>query len=104
MPSVYSFVPTRRCTIHDQGRTEGSPIIKLHGALPVLEPFGFASELRKCTSGQAFPQCTFSHWKVMDSLDPLEEGSKGEALIMDARTKKHLTLEIPPVTRFFDKL
>ena len=34
--------------------------------LPVMESFGFNGELRAATSGQAFPQCVFDHWELMN--------------------------------------
>ena len=33
-------------------------------ALPVVESFGFAEEIRKRTSGAASPQLVFSHWEA----------------------------------------
>ena len=38
--------------------------------IPVIESFGFADEIRKKTSGLAFPQLRFSHWGLIDG-DPL---------------------------------
>jgi len=40
------------------------------GELPVAESFGFTSALREKTGGQAFPQCVFSHWQIVDK-DPM---------------------------------
>jgi elongation factor 2 len=34
--------------------------------LPVNESFGFNSDLRSQTAGQAFPQCVFDHWEIMN--------------------------------------
>lgn len=34
--------------------------------LPVNESFGFNGELRSQTGGQAFPQCVFDHWELMN--------------------------------------
>jgi elongation factor 2 len=34
--------------------------------LPVAESFGFNGELRSHTAGQAFPQCVFDHWEIMN--------------------------------------
>jgi hypothetical protein len=43
----------------------------LQAYLPVIESFGFTSVLRAATSGQAFPQCVFDHWELMNS-DPMQ--------------------------------
>ena len=34
--------------------------------LPVNESFGFTADLRSHTQGQAFPQCVFDHWDIMN--------------------------------------
>ncbi len=34
--------------------------------LPVMESFGFTEALRSATQGQAFPQCVFDHWELMN--------------------------------------
>jgi elongation factor 2 len=40
----------------------------LQAYLPVNESFGFNSELRQATGGQAFPQMVFDHWQLCVSL------------------------------------
>ena len=44
---------------------EGTDIFNVSAALPVVESFGFAEDLRKKTSGLASPQLKFSHWEVL---------------------------------------
>ena len=71
--------------------------------LPVGESFGFTQALRAATSGRAFPQCVFDHWELIDS-DPFKEGTMCEKLVLEIRKRKGLKPEIPPVSKFEDKL
>jgi len=50
--------------------------------------------LRANTGGQAFPQCVFDHWEILNE-DPLNEGSKGGKLVVDIRKRKGRKAEIP---------
>lgn len=43
--------------------------------LPVNESFGFTADLRSNTGGQAFPQCVFDHWNIMQD-DPTDPATK----------------------------
>ena len=71
--------------------------------LPVLESFGLVEELRAATSGQAFPQCSFDHWRTMNS-DPYEEGSVAYKIATEIRRRKGLKPEIPTAALYLDKL
>lgn len=57
--------------------------------LPVNESFGFTADLRSNTQGQAFPQCVFDHWEVMNGT-PIEKGSKLEEMVTKIRVRKGL--------------
>jgi translation elongation factor EF-G len=41
--------------------------------LPVMESFGFNSDLRSQTAGQAFPQSVFDHWELMNGCKHLHD-------------------------------
>ena len=45
-------------------------MFNINAELPVIESFGFADDIRKKTSGLAFPQLKFSHWGLIEG-DPL---------------------------------
>ena len=83
-------------------------MFKLKGTIPVMESFGFDQALRSETSGQAFQQCSFSHWDIMNgSIEKTD--SKLYKVVQDVRTRKHKTdqsysEELPPLDRFLDKL
>ncbi len=51
--------------------------LQITAHLPVVESFGFATELRKVTSGAAHPQLVFSHFEAL-AQDPHFEVSTEE--------------------------
>ena len=64
---------------------------------------GFTADLRSNTGGQAFPQCVFDHWQVMNQ-DPFDDSSKIRQIINDIRKRKGLKEGIPPLDDYYDKL
>jgi len=100
---VYSCLNRRRGHVFEEVPRVGTPIYNLRAYLPVMESFGFTADLRAQTSGQAFPQCVFDHWQIIAS-DPLESGSEGYTIIMAARKRKGLKIELPDLSKYIDKL
>ena len=76
-------------------------IVKAH--LPVNESFGFTADLRQNTGGQAFPQCVFDHWQVLNG-DPFESGTKTRQIVDDTRKRKCLKEGMPDLDQYLDKL
>jgi elongation factor 2 len=99
---IYTVMNRRRGQIIEEITRPGTPLITVKAYLPVAESFGFTSDLRQATAGQAFPQCVFDHWKVMQG-DPFESG-KPKDIIEAARKRKGLEIAVPPLDRFLDKL
>ncbi|WVO16366.1 hypothetical protein L204_104041 [Cryptococcus depauperatus] len=66
---VYGVVARRRGRIVSEEMKEGTSFFTIRSMLPVVESFGFADEIRKRTSGAAFPQLIFSGFETLD-LDP----------------------------------
>ena len=72
----------------------GTPFITMKGFLPVMDSFGFETDLRVATRVLAITQTLFSHWEIVpaDTLDnsvtfiPLE-ASSGYALARDFMLK-----------------
>jgi elongation factor 2 len=100
---VYSVLNKKRGVVMSEEQVAGTPIFIVKAHLPVNESFGFTSELRAATGGQAFPQCVFDHWQQFPG-DPLEPTSKAGILVLEARKRKNLTPDVPPLDRFIDKL
>jgi elongation factor 2 len=100
---IYGVLNRRRGHVIEEMQRPGTPMMNVKAYLPVAESFGFTADLRSNTGGQAFPQCVFDHWQVFQG-DPLETGSKAEAIILGIRKRKGLKVEIPALDNFFDKL
>ncbi|KAJ0402401.1 hypothetical protein P43SY_004110 [Pythium insidiosum] len=67
---LYSVLARRRGDVYSEELSDGSALFTIKAHLPVVESFGFATELRIQTSGAASnPQLVFSHWVVM-ATDP----------------------------------
>lgn len=62
---VYTVISKRHGKILDAvGMDEEEKIFLVKAHIPVIESDGFATEIRKTTSGQAFPNLKFSHYEV----------------------------------------
>merc|ERR1712100_746168 len=84
MSGVYSCMNIRRGVVFEENPREGTPLIQVKAHLPVSESFGFVAALRQQISGQAFPQCVFSHWEALQG-DAMQEGTKIQELVLAVR-------------------
>jgi len=100
---VYSTLSRKRGHVFYEEQRPGTPLYNVKAYLPVNESFGFTSELRAATSGQAFPQCVFDHWQLLNA-DPFESGSRAFEIIATTRSRKGLNEGIPGLDRYLDKL
>jgi len=103
MGGIYSCLNRRRGHVFEENQRPGTPLYNVKAYLPVAESFGFDSDLRAQTAGQAFPQCVFDHWQLVQG-DPLAEGKLRDEVIAAIRKRKGLAIEIPPLDRYKDKL
>ncbi|KAL9647150.1 hypothetical protein ABK040_004866 [Willaertia magna] len=101
--NVYSVMNKRRGTIDQAISRPGTPMYNVKAFLPVLESFNFTSYLRSETAGQAFPQCVFHHWQVVNG-NPYEKDSKLREIVLGVRKRKGLKDEIPGIADLEDKL
>jgi elongation factor 2 len=83
---IYNVMNTRRGNVFEENQRPGTPIYTVKCYLPVNESFGFTAALRAATSGQAFPQCVFDHWELMDN-DPMDEGTQSNKITMNIRER-----------------
>lgn len=61
---MYAVIGRRHGKVLSADLQEGSGTFLVKAVLPVIESFNFAQEIRKQTSGLAYPQLMFSHWEV----------------------------------------
>ncbi|KAG1749769.1 P-loop containing nucleoside triphosphate hydrolase protein [Suillus paluster] len=100
---IYSVLNRRRGQVFSEEQRPGTPMFTVKAYLPVMESFGFNSDLRSQTAGQAFPQSVFDHWELMNG-SPLEKGTKLEELVKGIRVRKGLKPDIPALDYYYDKL
>jgi elongation factor 2 len=100
---IYSTLNARRGTVISQLNRPGTPLYNVKAHLPVMESFGFTADLRSQTSGQAFPQCVFDHWEIMNG-DPTDPEGKTGQVVTACRKRKNIPEGVPPLDRFMDKL
>jgi elongation factor 2 len=103
MGGIYGVLNRRRGHVFEEGRVAGTPMYTIKAYLPVNESFGFTPDLRQNTGGQAFPQCMFDHWQIMQG-DPLDATSKVAQIITTTRQRKGLALEPFSLDKYLDKL
>merc|ERR1739848_943349 len=94
MGGIYGVLNKRRGHVFDEQQRPGTPVYNLKAYLPVNESFGFTADLRGATGGQAFPQCVFDHWQVMNG-PATDESSKSGTIAKEVRIRKGLK-ETPP--------
>lgn len=69
--------------------------------LPVVESFGFNAALRQATGGQAFPQCVFDHWELMNG-NGADPKSKIYETVKAIRVRKGLKEDVPTLDTYYD--
>ncbi|CAG8448556.1 6659_t:CDS:2 [Ambispora gerdemannii] len=102
MGGIYGVLNRRRGHVFAEEQRPGTPLYNVKAYLPVNESFGFTADLRSNTGGQAFPQCVFSHWQLMNGT-PLEPGKVSD-IVKAVRKRKGLVEEIPSLDKYLDKL
>ncbi|KAJ3104601.1 hypothetical protein HDU96_008865 [Phlyctochytrium bullatum] len=110
--AVYTVLARRRGHVVQDLPKPGSPLYSVKAYIPVIDSFGFETDLRTHTQGQAFCQQVFHHWQVVPG-DPLDksivlrplEPSPAQHLARDfmikTRRRKGLSEDVV-VTKFFD--
>jgi len=102
---IYGVLNRRRGHVFEENQVPGTPMFHVKAYLPVNESFGFTADLRSNTGGQAFPQCVFDHWQIMQG-DPLDPDGKSKPFEICQQTKKRKGLKegLPDLGNYLDKL
>ncbi|KAI8471075.1 MAG: elongation factor EF-Tu-like protein [Monoraphidium minutum] len=110
--AIYNVLAKRRGHVTADLPKPGTPIFIVQAFLPVIESFGFETDLRYHTQGQAFCQSVFDHWQVVpgDPLDrsvvlrPLEPApvaALAREFCVKTRRRKGMSEDVS-VAKFFD--
>ena len=110
--SIYPVLARRRGHVVHDSPKPGAPFYVVKAYIPVIDSFGFETDLRSYTQGQAFCQQVFDHWAVVPG-DPLDknvilhllEPSPPPALARDfmvkTRRRKGLSEDVS-INKYFD--
>ncbi|KAF3406410.1 Pre-mRNA-splicing factor [Talaromyces pinophilus] len=79
--SVYTVLSRRRGHVLSDGPVAGTPLYSVRGLIPVIDSFGFETDLRIHTQGQATLSLVFDKWSVVPG-DPLDREVKLRPLEM----------------------
>ena len=112
VPSVYTVLAKRRGHITQDIPVPGSPLYTVKAFIPAIDSFGFETDLRTHTQGQAFCLSVFHHWQIVpgDPLDksimirPLEPQPAphlAREFMMKTRRRKGLSEDVS-INKFFD--
>jgi U5 small nuclear ribonucleoprotein component len=111
--SIQPILKRRRGHIVQDRPIPGTLLYSVRGFLPVLDSFGFETDLRTFTQGQAMVHSVFDHWAVVpgDPLDktimlhPLEPSPPqflARELLLKTRRRKGLSEDVS-IDKFFDE-
>ena len=110
--SLYTVLARRRGHVLADGPIAGTPLYRCTGLLPVIDSFGFETDLRIHTQGQAAVSLVFERWSVVpgDPLDrdvtlrPLEPASvqaTARDFVLKTRRRKGLSEDVS-VAKFLE--
>lgn len=111
--AIYTVLSRRRGHITADVPQPGTPAYIVKAFLPVIESFGFETDLRYHTQGQAFALSTFDHWAIVpgDPLDksivlrPLEPAPiqyLAREFMVKTRRRKGMSEDVS-INKFFDE-
>jgi U5 small nuclear ribonucleoprotein component len=68
VPAVYTVLSRRRGHVVSDTPRAGTPLYVMKAFLPAIDSFGFETDLRAHTQGQAFALSVFDHWDTVPGL------------------------------------
>ncbi|KAL6859913.1 hypothetical protein ACO1O0_003937 [Amphichorda felina] len=68
---VYNVLARRRGHVLSDGPVAGTPLYRVNGLLPVIDSFGFETDLRIKTQGSSMVSLVFDSWNIVPG-DPLD--------------------------------
>ncbi|XP_019521100.1 PREDICTED: 116 kDa U5 small nuclear ribonucleoprotein component [Hipposideros armiger] len=110
--AVYTVLARRRGHVTQDAPIPGSPLYTIKAFIPAIDSFGFETDLRTHTQGQAFSLSVFHHWQIVpgDPLDksivirPLEPQPAphlAREFMIKTRRRKGLSEDVS-ISKFFD--
>lgn len=92
------IVDERRGRIIKKGPVAGNIIHKVNAVIPAIDSFGFETDLRVRTTGQAFCMSVFHEWQEVPG-DPLDKSIDQYLTLLEPQHTNHLAREFMLKTR-----
>ena len=67
--AIYTILARRRGHVNSELPKPGTPFYIINANIPALDSFGFETDLRTHTAGQAFCLSWFDHWVIIQSFN-----------------------------------
>ncbi|KAK5723942.1 hypothetical protein LTR17_013784 [Elasticomyces elasticus] len=110
--ALYTVLARRRGHVLSDAPVPGTPLYSVKGLVPVIDSFGFETDLRIHTQGQATVSLVFNRWSVVpgDPMDksiklrPLEPASAqatARDFVLKTRRRKGLAVDVS-VSKFLE--
>lgn len=111
--AILTVISRRRGHVKAEVKQAGTPAYIVQAFLPVIESFGFETDLRYHTQGQAFCLSVFDHWAIVpgdpcDSsivlrpLEPAPVQHLAREFMVKTRRRKGMSEDVS-ITKFFDE-
>ena len=112
LPAIYNLLNRRRGHLIKEIAKPGSPLFVVKASIPALDSFGFETDVRCHTVGQAFNLSMFDCWTVMPGdpldksvqlkvLEPSPPSQLAREVLVKTRRRKGLNEEIS-ILNYFD--
>ncbi|CAD8208930.1 unnamed protein product [Paramecium octaurelia] len=112
IPAIHNVLLRRRGHILSEQAKPGTPFSVVRAHIPTIDHFGFETDLRVHTSGQAFCLSVFDHWSllpgdpldktiVLKPLEPAPSNHLAREFMIKTRRRKGLNEDVS-ILKFFD--
>lgn len=112
LTAVYGVINKRRGHLVKEIAKPGTPLYTVRATIPALDSFGFETDIRSHTIGQAFPLSSFDTWALLPGdpldksikltpLEPAPPSSLGREVLLKTRRRKGLNEEVS-ILNYFD--
>lgn len=110
--AVYTVLARRRGHVTQDAPVPGSPLYIIKAFMPAIDSFGFETDLRTHTQGQAFCLSVFHHWQIVPGdpldksivirpLEPQQATHLAREFMIKTRRRKGLSEDVS-INKFFD--
>ncbi|KAI1209678.1 P-loop containing nucleoside triphosphate hydrolase protein [Annulohypoxylon truncatum] len=112
VPVLYNVLARRRGHVLADGPIAGTPLYRVNGLIPVIDSFGFETDVRIQTQGQAMVSLVFDKWQkvpgdpldkevVLRPLQPAEAQATARDFVLKTRRRKGLSEDVS-VAKFLE--